>query len=283
MNFVWSGPWVKTIENALYQDIGRGDITTNSIVPAGQKAEAVLVAREDLVVCGLPVVAEVFSLLDSRIRMLPETADGGGVRAGNVICTISGPARGILTGERVALNFFQNLSAVATLTRRFVEQVAGTNAQIVDTRKTTPGLRQLQKYAVRIGGGRNHRMGLDDGVLIKENHIALAGSVTEAIKRVEESVSHLHRIQIECETLDQVREALNAGAQAILLDNMPLDTMRRAVDIAGGKALLEASGTITLENVRSVAETGVDLISVGAITHSAGSKDVSLLVKIARS
>ncbi|MBF0400732.1 MAG: carboxylating nicotinate-nucleotide diphosphorylase [Magnetococcales bacterium] len=279
MNFVWSGPWSETIKSALYQDIGRGDITTNSIVQAGQKAEAVLVAREDLVVCGLPVVAEVFSLLDSRIRMLPETPDGGGVRAGNVICTISGPARGILTGERVALNFFQNLSAVATLTRRYVEQIAGTNAQIVDTRKTTPGLRQLQKYAVRIGGGRNHRMGLDDGVLIKENHIALAGSVTEAIKRVEESVSHLHRIQIECETLDQVREALNAGAQAILLDNMDLDTMRRAVDIAGGKALLEASGTVNLDNVRAVAETGVDLISVGAITHSAGSKDVSLLVK----
>lgn len=279
MNFVWSGPWSRTIKSALYQDIGRGDITTNSIVPAGQQAEAVLVAREDLVVCGLPVVAEVFSLLDSRIRMLPETPDGGGVRAGNIICTISGPARGILTGERVALNFFQNLSAVATLTRRYVEQVAGTNAQIVDTRKTTPGLRQLQKYAVRIGGGRNHRMGLDDGVLIKENHIALAGGITEAIKRVEESVSHLHRIQIECETLDQVREALNAGAQAILLDNMDLETMRRAVSIAGGKALLEASGTITLANVRAVAETGVDLISVGAITHSAGSKDVSLLVK----
>ncbi|MEO5341628.1 MAG: carboxylating nicotinate-nucleotide diphosphorylase [Magnetococcus sp. MYC-9] len=280
MNFVWSGPWSETIKTALYQDIGRGDMTTNAIVPAGQKAEAVLVAREDLVVCGLPVVAEVFSLLDNRVRMLPESRDGGGVRAGNVICTLSGPARALLTGERVALNFFQNLSAVATLTRRFVEQVAGTNAQIVDTRKTTPGLGQLQKYAVRIGGGRNHRMGLDDGVLIKENHIALAGGVTEAIKRVEESVCHLHRIQVECESLEQVREALNAGAQAILLDNMDMETLRRAVDIAGGKALLEASGSMTLETVREVAETGVDLISVGAITHSAGSKDVSLLVKM---
>ncbi len=280
MNFVWSGHWSETIRSALYQDIGRGDITTNSIVSAGQKAEAVLVAREDLVVCGLPVMAEVFSLLDRRIRMFPETPDGGGVRAGNLICTLSGPARGILTGERVALNFFQNLSGVATMTRRFVEQIAGTNAQIVDTRKTTPGLRLLQKYAVRIGGGRNHRMGLDDGVLIKENHIAMAGGVTEAIKRVEESVSHLHRIQVECETLDQVREALDAGAQAILLDNMTLDLLRRAVAVAGGKALLEASGNVTLETVRAVAETGVDLISVGAITHSAGSMDVSLLVKI---
>ncbi|MBF0097918.1 MAG: carboxylating nicotinate-nucleotide diphosphorylase [Magnetococcales bacterium] len=280
MNFVWSGHWSETIKNALFQDIGRGDITTNAIVRPGQKAEAVLVAREDLVVCGLPVMAEVFSILDSRIRMLPETPDGGGVQAGNIICTLNGPARSILTGERVALNFFQNLSGVATLTRRFVEKVAGTNAQIVDTRKTTPGLRQLQKYAVRIGGGRNHRMGLDDGVLIKENHIALAGSVTEAIKRVEEAVSHLHRVQVECETLEQVREAMEAGAHALLLDNMSLDNIRRAVDLAGGKVLLEASGNVTLDNVRELAETGVDLISVGAITHSAGSKDVSLLVKL---
>ena len=271
-------PWTDVIKNALFQDIGRGDITTNAIVPAGQIAEAVLVAREDLVVCGLPVIAEAFGLLDSRIRMLPEKPDGGGVCAGNIICTISGPARGILTGERVALNFFQNLSAVATLTRRFVEQIKGTHARIVDTRKTTPGLRQLQKYAVRIGGGHNHRMGLDDGVLIKENHIALTGSVTEAIKQVEAAVSHLHRIEVECCDLDQVREALDAGAQAILLDNMDLETLKRSVGIVGGKALLEASGNINLDNVREVAETGVDLISVGALTHSAGSKDVSLLI-----
>lgn len=270
--------WADIIKNALSQDVGRGDITTNTLVSASQKAEAVLVAREDLVVCGLPVMSEVFSTLDGRIRMLPEKPDGGGVRAGNTICTITGPARGILTGERVALNFFQNLSAVATLTRQYVEKIEGTHARIVDTRKTTPGLRQLQKYAVRIGGGRNHRMGLDDGILIKENHIFLAGSITEAIKRMEESASHLHRIEVECETLDQVQEALDAGAQAILLDNMDLKTLHRAVVIAGGKALLEASGNINLDTVRAVAETGVDLISVGAITHSAGSKDVSLLI-----
>lgn len=273
-------PWSDIIKNALYQDIGRGDITTNAIVPAGQMAEAVLVAREDLVICGLPVVAEVFGLLDARIRMLPEKPDGSAVHSGNIICTISGPARGILTGERVALNFFQNLSAVATHTQRFVEAVKGTPVRIVDTRKTTPGLRQLQKYAVRTGGGHNHRMGLDDGVLIKENHIALAGSVTEAIKLVEGAVNHLHRIEVECATLDQVREALEAGAQAILLDNMDLDTMSRAVAISGGKALLEASGNMTLENVRQVAETGVDIISIGALTHSAGSRDVSLLVNL---
>jgi nicotinate-nucleotide pyrophosphorylase (carboxylating) len=270
--------WADICKNALAQDLGRGDITTNTLVSASQKAEAELVAREDFVVCGLPVMVEVFRLVDPRIRILPDTPDGGGVRAGNRICTITGPARGILTGERVALNFFQNLSAVATLTRQFVEKVEGTNVRIVDTRKTTPGLRQLQKYAVRVGGGYNHRMGLDDGVLIKENHITLAGGISEAIKLMEESASHLHRIEIEVETLDQLHEAIDAGAQAVLLDNMDLPTLEKAVAIAGGKALLEASGNVTLDTVRSIAETGVDLISVGALTHSAGSRDVSLLI-----
>lgn len=271
-------PWLDIVAIALSQDIGRGDITTNALVSPGQKAEAELVAKEDMVVCGLPVVAEVFRAVDSRIRMLPERPDGEGVLAGNRICTVHGPARGILAGERVALNFFQNLSAVATLTRRFVEQIEGTRARICDTRKTTPGLRLLQKYAVRIGGGYNHRFGLDDGVLIKENHIALAGGIALAIKKAADAVSHLHGIEIEVETLDQLQEALDAGARIILLDNMSLSTMEKAVAIAGGKALLEASGNVTLANVRAVAETGVDLISVGAITHSAGSKDVSLLV-----
>lgn len=260
------------------QDLGRGDVTTNVLVPSGRQAEATLIARQDLVVCGLPVVAEVFRHLDERVRMLPNQPDGGGVCAGNEIFTLKGPARAILTGERVALNFFQNLSAVATLTRRFVERVEGTSARIVDTRKTTPGLGQLQKYAVRIGGGLNHRMGLDDGVLVKENHIALVGGITEAVRQLREVVSHLHRIEVECETLDQVREALEAGVEVILLDNMDRETLTRAVTLVGGRALLEASGNVTLETVREVAETGVDLISVGALTHSAGSVDVSLLV-----
>ncbi|MBF0147437.1 MAG: carboxylating nicotinate-nucleotide diphosphorylase [Magnetococcales bacterium] len=271
-------PWLDIVTIALNQDLGRGDITTNALVSPGQKAEAELVAKEDMVVCGLPVVAEVFRAVDSRIRMLPERPDGEGVLAGNRICTIHGPARGILAGERVALNFFQNLSAVATLTRQYVEQVEGTRARICDTRKTTPGLRLLQKYAVRIGGGYNHRFGLDDGVLIKENHIALAGGIALALKKAYGAVSHLHGVEIEVETLDQLREALDAGARIILLDNMSLENLEKAVAIAGGKALLEASGNVTLSNVRAVAETGVDLISVGAITHSAGSKDVSLLV-----
>ncbi|MBF0356952.1 MAG: carboxylating nicotinate-nucleotide diphosphorylase [Magnetococcales bacterium] len=270
--------WADICKNALAQDVGRGDITTNTLVAAGQKAEAEMVAREDFVVCGLPVMVEVFRLVDPRIRMLPDIPDGDGVRSGNRICTITGPARGILTGERVALNFFQNLSAVASATRQFVEKIEGTNARIVDTRKTTPGLRQLQKYAVRVGGGYNHRMGLDDGVLIKENHITLAGGISQALKLMDDSASHLHRIEIEVETLEQVREAIDAGAQAILLDNMDLPTLEKAVAIAGGKAVLEASGNVTLDNVYEIAQTGVDLISVGAITHSAGSRDVSLLI-----
>ncbi len=270
--------WSDIIINALAQDVGRGDMTTNVLVAIGQKAEATLIARQDMVVCGLPVVAEVFRHLDKRIRMMPEQPDGGGVCAGNVICTITGPARGILTGERVALNFFQNLSGVATLTRQYVEKVAGTQARIVDTRKTTPGLGQLQKYAVRIGGGHNHRMGLDDGVLVKENHLALCGGITEAVKQLREVLSHLQRIEVECETLEQVKEALAVGVEVILLDNMDLDTLRRAVDIAGGKALLEASGNVNLNTVLAVAQTGVDLISVGALTHSAGAVDVSLRV-----
>jgi nicotinate-nucleotide pyrophosphorylase (carboxylating) len=227
----------------------------------------------------MPVLSEVFRTIDSRVRILPRTPDGSGAMAGNVICTIRGPARAILTGERVALNFFQNLSAVASTTRRFVEQVADTRARIVDTRKTTPGLRMLQKYAVRVGGGYNHRMGLDDGVLIKDNHIAIAGSVTEAIRLAREGAGHLHRVEVECDTLEQVAETLEAGGHIILLDNMDLATLRQAVALASGKALLEASGNITLENVRAVAETGVDLISVGALTHSAGSRDVTLVIE----
>lgn len=273
------GSWSTTVTNALAEDLGRGDITTHATIQADAQTEATLIAKEDLVVCGLSVMAEVFRQVDSRIRMLPELNDGDGARAGNTICKLRGPARGILTGERVALNFFQNLSGIATLTRQYVEKIEGTNARIVDTRKTTPGLRLLQKYAVRIGGGHNHRMGLDDGILIKDNHIALAGGVERAIRLAQSVCNHLQRIEVECDTLAQVQEALNAGAQVILLDNMDLETLREAVALVGGKALLEASGNIHLNNVRFVAETGVDLISIGRITHSAGSRDVSLAIQ----
>ncbi|MBF0612511.1 MAG: carboxylating nicotinate-nucleotide diphosphorylase [Magnetococcales bacterium] len=271
-------PWSDLIKNALAEDIGRGDLTTNALVDAGLRAHAILVAKEELVVCGLPVVAEVFRQVDSRIRIMPVLQEGSGAQPGNTICNIEGPARGILTGERVALNFFQNLSGVATTSRRFVELLEGTNARIVDTRKTTPGMRLLQKYAVRVGGAYNHRMGLDDGVLIKDNHIALAGGVTEAIRRMRDAVSHLHRIEVECSTLDEVQDALDAGADVILLDNMNVETLRTAVGLAGNRVLLEASGNMTMETVRQVAETGVHMISVGFLTHSAGSRDVSLRI-----
>ncbi|MBF0124783.1 MAG: carboxylating nicotinate-nucleotide diphosphorylase [Magnetococcales bacterium] len=271
-------PWSEVVRSALAEDIGRGDITTNAIIDAGLEMKAVLVAREDMVVCGLPVFSEVFRTVDSRIRIMPHLPDGSGALAGNEICSVRGPARSILTAERVALNFFQNLSAIASLTRCFVEKISGTNARIVDTRKTVPGLRLLQKYAVRIGGGYNHRMGLDDGILIKDNHIASVGSIKEAVRLCRDGVSHLHRIEVECDTLAQVEETLAAGAHIILLDNMDLTTLRQAVAMVGGRALLEASGNITLDNVRQVAETGVDLISVGTITRSAGSRDVTLVM-----
>ncbi|MBF0138523.1 MAG: carboxylating nicotinate-nucleotide diphosphorylase [Magnetococcus sp. DMHC-1] len=271
-------PWLEVVKNALAEDVGRGDVTTNALLGAGQGVKAKLVAREDLVVCGLSVMAEVFRQVDSRVRMLPTIQESCGAMAGNTICTIQGPARGILTGERVALNFFQHLSGVATLTRQYVEQISGTNARIVDTRKTVPGLRLLQKYAVRVGGGHNHRMGLDDGVLIKENHIALAGGVKNAVEQVRATVHHLLRIQVECETMAQVQECLDVGVHAILLDNMDISNITKAVQLVNGQALVEASGNMNLQKVRAVAETGVDLISVGAITRSATSKDVSLLI-----
>ncbi|MBF0620880.1 MAG: carboxylating nicotinate-nucleotide diphosphorylase [Magnetococcales bacterium] len=270
--------WSDIVKTALNEDIGRGDVTTNTLIPAGSEIEAVVIAKEDMVVCGIPMMAEVFRQLDKRVRMLPEAPDGTGVRAGNTICTLRGPGRAILTGERVALNFLQNLSAIATLTRQYVEQVAGSQTKVVDTRKTTPGLRLLQKYAVRVGGGHNHRMGLDDGVLIKENHIAIAGGITEAINQVREATCHLQQIEVECETLEQVSEAIDAGTQIILLDNMTLKQIEKAVQLVDGRAILEASGNVMLSTVREIASTGVNLISVGALTHSAGSKDVSLRI-----
>jgi nicotinate-nucleotide pyrophosphorylase (carboxylating) len=272
-------PWSDLVRSALAEDVGRGDLTVNALIPTKMEAEARLVAKEDLVVCGMPVMNEVFRTVDARLRIYPEMSDGSGARAGNTLCIIRGPARGILTGERVALNFFQNLCGVATLTRQYVEAVTGLDVKIVDTRKTIPGMRMLQKYAVRVGGGYNHRLGLDDGVLVKENHIALSeAGLTGAIRLLREHLNHLHRIEVECESFAQVQEALDAGAHVLLLDNMDLETLRRSVDLAKGKALLEASGGITLENVRQVAETGVDMISVGALTHSSGAKDVSLRI-----
>jgi nicotinate-nucleotide pyrophosphorylase (carboxylating) len=225
---------------------------------------------------GNAVAARVFTLLDSSVSVNPLLADGASLPAGTAFLRVEGPLRPILTGERVALNILRHLSGIATLTHAFVQAVAGTQAQIIDTRKTTPGLRLLEKYAVRMGGGKNHRIGLFDGVLIKDNHIAAAGSVADALAMARASVHHLLKIQIEAKTLEQVEEALAAGADGILLDNMLPETMAAAVRMTRGKAFTEASGGITLDSVRDAAQTGVEFISVGMLTHSAAALDISL-------
>lgn len=268
----------RLIEQALLEDIHTGDITTLAVVPGQRPASARLIAKEQLIVAGLATAARVFSILDSNIRFKASLNDGDKAVPGTVLATLHGEAAQLLMGERVALNLLQRMCGIATLTSSFVEAVSGTKARIVDTRKTTPGLRQLEKYSVRVGGGINHRTGLYDGVLIKENHIVAAGGITEAIKRARAYIPHTLKIEIETETLSQVNEALAAGADIIMLDNMSLDEMRTAVAAIGGRALIEASGGVNLERVRAIAETGVDIISVGALTHSSRAMDISMLL-----
>ena len=268
----------RIVEEALLEDVGRGDLTTDSVVPAHLKATAVLRAKARGVIAGLPVFEAVFRKVDPAIEIRPLVEEGGRVAPGDRVLEAYGPARGLLTGERVALNFVQRLSGIATETRRAVEACAGTRAMIVDTRKTTPGLRALEKYAVRVGGGRNHRFGLDDTVMIKENHIAVAGGIVPAVEAARRRLGHMHKIEVEIASLDQIGEALEARADVILLDNMTLDEMREAVRRIAGRAIVEASGGIRPETVRDVAETGVDVISLGWITHSAPALDLSLLI-----
>lgn len=258
------------VRAALREDLGRaGDLTTDAIVPADANGTGRIVAREPGVVSGIFVVGRVFAVLDPRVVVAVAVADGERVTQGTVVATISGPLRSLLTGERTALNVLSRLSGVATATSRLVEAVAGTRATIVDTRKTTPGLRALEKAAVRDGGGSNHRFGLDDAILIKDNHVAIAGSVTAAIEAARRRAGHLVKIEIEVDTLVQLDEALAARADIILLDNFTVDGLREAVTRTDRRALLEASGRIDAGSVRAVAETGVDLISSGALTHSA--------------
>ncbi len=262
---------------ALAEDIGRGDITTAATVPWGAKGRAEILQKAPGVLCGLPVVELVFALLDPNVRLTRLAAEGSwGER--RVVATLEGPAAAILTGERTALNFLQRLSAVATMARRAAEIVAGTGAVVLDTRKTTPGMRVLEKYAVRVGGCRNHRAGLDDGVLIKDNHIRAAGGITAAITAARRRAAPGMRVEVEVTTLAELDEALAAGADLILLDNFDVDSLRAAVARAAGRARLEASGGITLDNLAAVAATGVDYISLGALTHSAGALDFSLEV-----
>jgi nicotinate-nucleotide pyrophosphorylase (carboxylating) len=268
---------IKTfILNALKEDIGPGDLTTEALVPPDIEGKAELIAKEPLILAGIKVAREVFHQINQDINFLGRHTDGEELSSSTVIATISGQLASLLTAERVALNLMQRLSGIATLTRQYVNRTEGTKARIVDTRKTTPGLRALEKYAVRIGGGKNHRFGLFDGILIKDNHIAAVGSLTEAVKRAREKAPHTLKIEVETENIDQVREAISAGAEIIMLDNMGIETMKEAVRLINGKALIEASGGINLSNVRQVAETGVDLISLGAITHSARSMDISM-------
>lgn len=262
------------VERWLAEDIGAGDVTTNALVSEHATCRAAIVVKEVGVVCGLDVAAAIFAELGATLERLVE--DGACVDPGPV-AHVTGPARAVLTGERVALNLLGRLSGIATLTRRFVDAVAGTGATVLDTRKTTPGLRALEKHAVACGGGENHRHRLDDGVLIKDNHLRLAGGVAAAVCRMHAAATSLP-IEVEAETLAQVAEALDAGADAILLDNMTLDELREAVALTAGRAKLEASGGVTLDTVRAIAETGVDCVSVGALTHSARALDLSLEV-----
>jgi len=265
------------VRAALLEDIGRGgDLTTEAIVDPTRGAVARIVARQSGIVAGLPFALLAFRLLDDGVEVTAHVADGERIGAGGVVAEISAKARAILTGERTALNLLSRLSGIATTTRRFVDLVAGTHAKIADTRKTTPGLRALERYAVKCGGGTNHRFGLDDAVLIKDNHLALAGSVRAAIDAARERVGHTIKIEVEVDTFDQLREAIAQPIDAVLLDNMTPAQLAQAVGIVGGRIVTEASGGVTAENVAEIAATGVDVISVGAITHSAPALDFSL-------
>ncbi len=266
------------IQRALAEDIGDGDVTTDCTVPADARLEGTFVAKEAGVVAGLEVARLTFAQLDERVQFTPLVADGERVPAGRPIATVAGAGRALLSGERVALNFLQRMSGIATLTRRFVDAVQGTSAVILDTRKTAPGLRLFDKWAERLGGGQNHRFGLYDMVLIKDNHIAAVGGISAAVARVREQDVRKRPIEVEVCTLDELRETLGLSVDRILLDNMSLDEMAEAVRLAGGRVPLEASGNITLQNVAAVAATGVDYISVGMLTHSAQALDISLTI-----
>lgn len=265
------------VRAALAEDLGdAGDITSQSTVPADTRSQVVLRAREHGCIAGLDAARAAFRQMDPSLKIAVHAPDGSQVVPGDVIAAIEGNARAIVTGERVALNFLGHLSGIATATRKFVDAVAGTNTRICCTRKTTPGLRAFEKYAVRAGGGVNHRFGLYDAILIKDNHIAMAGGIPAAINGARAKAGHMVRIEIEVDTLDQLKEALDIGVEAVLLDNMPPDVLTQAVEINQGRAALEASGGITLETAASVAATGVDYISVGWITHSAPCLDIGL-------
>ncbi len=264
------------IENALREDIDGGDITTNPLFPEDRKCRAVIMAKEEGIVAGLSIAGRVFMKLDKNVLWNERMRDGQTVRPKDILAEIEGSTRAILTGERTALNFLQRLSGIATLTSKFVKAVEGLPVKILDTRKTVPGLRIMDKYAVSVGGGYNHRFGLYDGVLIKDNHIKLAGGITNAVRLIRQSGKTESKIEVETSTLEEVEEALSAGVDWIMLDNMPIELMKEAVRIINHKAITEASGGVTLKNIRNIAETGVDFISIGSLTHSPSALDVGM-------
>jgi len=266
------------IRTALDEDLGAGDITTDAIIDPEAKGKAVLETREEIVLAGLPVFTRTFELLSSSMNIENHYKDGQIVPAGEIICHLSGSLSAILKAERTALNFIQRMSGIATLTREYVDRAGTEKVKVMDTRKTVPGLRFFDKYAVRMGGGFNHRFGLYDGILIKDNHITAAGSITEAVKLVKKNAPHNIMIEVEVEDLAGVKEAIKAGTDKILLDNMSHDDIRKAVQLAAGRVMVEVSGGISLENIGEIARTGADLISVGALTHSARAVDLSLEV-----
>lgn len=271
------------IKLALDEDIGDGDITAEAIIPARTRAHARIVAKEPLALAGIDVAKQVFTAIDDKISWNSLKRDGDFCGKGETIAELDGLARAVLAGERTALNFLQHLSGIASLTRKFVDRLEGTRAKILDTRKTTPGWRALEKYAVKVGGGTNHRMGLFDHFLIKNNHITIAGSVHEALARAQKKRKEFQKIEIEVRNLGELKDALEAGLDTIMLDNMSVDIVQKAVSLVKGRVKLEVSGNISLENVARYASTGVDFISVGAITHSAKAADINLIVALRES
>lgn len=274
----------ETLRNAVREDIGHGDITSLLVLPEGINAKACIMAKEDFVLAGVPFIAEVFSCIDGGVDIEVFIEEGLNVLKGDIIAEISGNAASILAGERISLNILQRISGIATLTRAYAEKISGLPVRITDTRKTTPGMRLLEKYGVRTGGGYNHRFGLSDGILIKDNHVKVAGGVGKAIGLAQKA-HHLLKIEVEVQNLDELKEALDAGADVIMLDNMSLQDMKEAVRVVRSsearrnKVVLEASGSVNMDNIRSIAETGVDIISVGALTHSARAVDISMKIK----
>jgi nicotinate-nucleotide pyrophosphorylase (carboxylating) len=269
----------RIIDTALAEDIHTGDITTLSVLPQPRVMRARLIAKEPMVLSGIAVARRVFERLDAAIRFDALFADGDRLETGDVIARMEGDAALLLQGERVSLNLLQRMCGIATQTAEYVKELEGTGARVVDTRKTTPGLRVIEKYSVRVGGGTNHRTGLYDGVLIKENHIAAAGGILEAVRLARAYIPHTLKIEVETETLEQVQLALDAGADIIMLDNMTLEQMTEAVQLIAKRALVEASGGVNLQTIRGIAQTGVDIISVGALTHSVRAADISMLME----